>query len=117
MAKRYFPRQELAARGLSPMVIAALERAYQLSDEQVGEVAEIVERLAAQEAASTARFAAELAGVEAELRQLVGLIAPGPSYADISALQAQIDDLMILARPPEAGSEPDQDLMYPPSYS
>lgn len=118
MAKRpYFPRQELAAKGFGPMAIAALERAYLLSDQQVDEIALLIDRLSAQEIGSTARLSADIAGVEQELLHLIGMTQAGPSHADIAQLQAQIDDLKVLTRPPEASPAPAPDLMYPPPYN
>jgi len=100
--KPYFPRQELAARGLGPMAIAALERPYQITEEQAEEITKLDERMKA---------------AEEELGDRFDFNRPGPTYADIAALQGQIDDLKVLARPPAAEPEPAQDLMYPPSYS
>lgn len=103
MAKKpYFPRQELAARGLGPMAIAALERPYQLTEEQGEEIAKLGERMKS---------------AEGRLGDSFDFERPGPTHADIAALQAQIDDLKVQARPPVAEPEPAQDLMYPPFYN
>lgn len=117
MAKKYFPRQELAARGLSPMAIAALERGYQLSESQVTEIEELADRISAQETAPASASAADFSALEEGIQRLAGLTAPGPTHADVSALQSQIDDLKLLVFSPGVCPEPEQDLMYPPSYN
>jgi len=116
MAK-FFPRQELAARGFSPTTIAALERAYRLSEEQADQIADVSDRVSAQEAAPVGISHAEVAALESDLLRLIGLLPPGPTHADIAALQAQLEDLKVQVRPRIPDPEPAQDLMYPPSYS
>lgn len=100
MARRpYFPRQELAARGLSPIAVEALERTHTRSVEQAEEITRIEQRVSAFE------------GAQFDFGR------PGPTHADIAALQAQIDALKVLTQPPALAPEPVQDLMYPPPYN